>query len=60
MESYPFMVYIYIEGVCKDVHRTQCSALTIVWLTLSPYTTKIARIRCYTTKHYSTIKYNIQ
>ena len=31
-----------------DVHRTKCKALTITRLTHSPYTTKIARIRCYT------------
>ena len=30
------------------VHRTKCQALTIALLTRSPYTTKIARIRCYT------------
>ena len=32
----------------KDVHRTKCQALTIAWLTHSPYTTKIGKIRCCT------------
>ena len=32
----------------KDVHRTKCQAQTITRLTHSLYTTKIARIRCYT------------
>ena len=32
----------------KDVDRTKCQALTIVRITPSLYTTKRARIRCYT------------
>ena len=32
----------------KDVHRTKYQVLTIVRLTHSQYTTKIARMRCYT------------
>ena len=39
---------IYRCRYSKDDHRTKCQALTIVSLTHSPYTTKIARIRCYT------------
>ena len=35
-------------AVSKDVQRTKCQALTIVRLTHSPYTTKIARKRCHT------------
>ena len=34
---------IYLCRYSKDVHRTKCQALTIVRLTHSPYTTKIAR-----------------
>ena len=36
---------IYHCPYSKDIHRTKCLALTIVSLTHSPYTTKIARIR---------------
>ena len=39
---------IYLFGYSKDVNRTKCQALTIIRLTHSPYTTEIARIRCYT------------
>ena len=38
----------YICQYIKDVHKTRCQALTIVRLTPSPYTTKIAMSRCYT------------
>ena len=30
-----------------DIHRNKCQALTVARLTHSPYTTNIARIRCY-------------
>ena len=39
---------IYRYRCSKDVRRTKYQALTISRLTHSPYTTKIARIRCYT------------
>ena len=39
---------LYCCRYSKDVHRTKCQALTIVRFTHSPYTTKIARIRCHT------------
>ena len=39
---------IYLCRYSKDVHRTKCQALTTPSLTRSPYTTQIARIRCYT------------
>ena len=39
---------IYRCWCSKDVHRTKCQALSIVRLTHSLYTTKLARIRCYT------------
>ena len=38
---------IYLCLYSKNVHRTKCQALTIAKLTHSPYTTKIARKRCY-------------
>ena len=38
---------IYRCRYIKDVHRSKCQAPTIARLTPSPYTTKIARIRCY-------------
>ena len=38
---------IYLCRYSKDVHRTKYQALTITRLTHSPYTTQIARIRCY-------------
>ena len=40
-------ITIYRCLYSKDGHRTKCKALTIARLTHSPYTTKIARIRCY-------------
>ena len=39
---------IYLRRYSKDVHRTECQALTITRLTHHLYTTKIARIKCYT------------
>ena len=38
----------YVCGYSEDIHRTKSQALTITRLTYSPYTTQIARIRCYT------------
>ena len=39
---------IYLCWYSKEVHRTKCKALTIARLTHTLYTTKMARIRCYT------------
>ena len=44
---------IYRCRYSKDVHGTKCKAPTTARLTHSPCTTKIARIRCYTTKYYN-------
>ena len=40
------VIKIYCCLCSKEVHRTKCQALTTARLTHSPYTTKIARIRC--------------
>ena len=39
---------MYLCRYSKDVHRNKYRALPIARLTSSPYTTKTARIRCYT------------
>ena len=39
---------IYLCWYSKDVHRTKCQAIKIARLSHSPYTTHIARVRCYT------------
>ena len=43
---------IYRWRYSKVVCRNTCQELTIAKLLHSPYTTKIARFRCYTTKYY--------
>ena len=49
MYSYnKYTTLLYPCWYSKDVHRTKCQARTIARLTRSLYSTKMARIRCYT------------